>query len=121
MAGIPKNKYDLLPYSTTLSTPNSSTQVSNALNYTPHRPSKREYIESSDVEDVESSPPAIRPSKFRGRKPREWRDSSDVGYSSDIEDEEIKRIFEKNVVDRRRTRNVAGRERLENNIISSSQ
>jgi len=112
MAGIPKNKYELLPYSTTISTPNS-------LNYTHYRPSKREYIESSDVEDTGSSPP--RPSKIRGRKPREWRDSSDIGYSSDVEDEEIKRVFEKSAVERRRTRTVAGGEKLENIIISSSQ
>lgn len=102
MAGLPPNKYDLLPYSTTLSTPSAS-----ALNYTHHRPSKREYIESSDVEgDIPSSPPR----KYRTRKRREWRDSSDIGYSSDVdEDDGVRRMFEDTVhFLRRRTRTVAG-------------
>jgi len=82
MAGLPKHKYDLLPYSTTLSS------IPQDLNYTHHRPSKREYIESSDVDEPPSSPPR----KYRGRKRREWRDSSDLGYSSDV-DEELKRAL----------------------------
>lgn len=106
MAGIPSNKYDLLPYSTTLSNPNS-------LNYTHHRPSKREYIESSDVEELSSSPPR----KFRHRKRgREWRDSSDVGYSSDIDDDDTQRIVAPD--HRQRMWTVAGGENLQD-ILSS--
>ena len=106
MAGIPSNKYDLLPYSTTLSSTNS-------LNYTHHRPSKREYIESSDVEEFPSSPPR----KFRHRKRgREWRDSSDVGYSSDIDDDDSQRIVAPG--HRQRTWTVAGGETLQD-ILSS--
>ena len=87
MTGVSRNKFELLPYSTTISTPSS------ALSYAHHRPSKREYIESSDVEDVSSSPP--RPRKYRAtRKRREWRDSSDIGYSSDLEGDGVGRAFE---------------------------
>jgi hypothetical protein len=104
MAGLPRNKYDLLPYST----PQSS---SPALNYTHHRPSKREYIESSDVEDVPSSPPR----KLRARKRGPWRDSSDIGYSSDVEEDDPRRMFEDtmDIMRRRRMRTVAGGEMLE--------
>ena len=112
MAGIPSHKYDLLPYSTTLSTPSTSS----AHNYTHHRPSKREYIESSDVEDVPSSPPR----KIRARpKRREWRDSSDIGYSSDV-DEDDGRVYEDGDAHiRRRTRTVAGGENIEEMFVSS--
>ena len=99
MAGLPPHKYDLLPYSTIL-TPSTS---SNSLNYTHHRPSKREYIESSDVEDIPSSPPR----KYRTRK-REWRDSSDVGYSSDVGEEDLPRVFSDEDIHRRRTWTVVG-------------
>src|SRR2546423_522762 len=106
MAGVSSKKYDLLPYSTTLSSTNS-------LNYTHHRPSKREYIESSDVEEFPSSPPR----KFRHRKRgREWRDSSDVGYSSDIDDDDSQRIVAPG--HRQRTWTVAGGETLQD-ILSS--
>src|ERR1700694_2746561 len=86
MAGLPPHKYDLLPYATTILPPSTAS----SLNYTHHRPSKREYIESSDIEDIPSSPPR----KFRTRKRREWRDSSDLGYSSDVDDEDVRRIFD---------------------------
>src|SRR5277367_1502376 len=115
MAGIPSHKYDLLPYSTTLSTPSTSS----AHNYTHHRPSKREYIESSDVEDISSSPPR----KYRSttRKRREWRDSSDIGYSSDVEDDDIRRMFEDTVhILRRETKTVGRGEEIEN-IVTSQQ
>jgi len=82
MAGLPKHKYDLLPYSTTLSA------FPQDLNYTHHRPSKREFIDSSDVDEPPSSPPR----KYRGKKRRERRDSSDLGYSSDV-DEDLRRAF----------------------------
>jgi hypothetical protein len=111
MTDLPRNKYNLLPYCTTLSTPSS------ALNYTHHRPSKREYIESSDVEDISSSPPR----KYRSttRKRREWRDSSDIGYSSDVEDDDIRRMFEDTVhILRRETKTVGGGEEIENIVIS---
>jgi hypothetical protein len=115
MAGLPRNRYDLLPYSTNLSIPPASS--SDNLNYTSHRSSKREYIESSDAEDVPSSPPR----KYRSRKRREWRDSSEVGYSSDRDEEDIRKAFESAAghnVHRRRTRTVAGGERMED-ILSS--
>lgn len=113
MAGLPSHKYDLLPYSTVFSSPSST--PSN-LNYTHYRPSKREYIESSDVEDIPSSPPR----KYRGRKRREWRDSSDLGYSSDVDDDSARRVFvNTEPVHRRRTITVAGGERIED--IMSSQ
>jgi hypothetical protein len=115
MAGLPPHKYDLLPYSTTLLPPSS---VPNSLNYTRHRPSKREYIESSDIEDVPSSPP--RPRKYRGRKRREWRESSDIGYSSDVDDEDIRQVNDVEQIHRRRTRTVAGGERMED-ILSSQE
>lgn len=110
MAGLPSNKYDLLPYSTTLST-------SNTLNYTHHRPSKREYIDSSDVEqDIPSSPPR----KLRHtRRHREWRDSSDVGYSSDVEDDDRHKQYHfAQPVHRQRMWTVAGGETIEE-ILSS--
>jgi hypothetical protein len=109
MAGIPSNKYDLLPYSTTLSS-------SNSLNYTHHRPSKREHIESSDVEELTSSPPR----KFRHRKRgREWRDSSDVGYSSDVDDDDSQRPYHMVAPgNRQRTWTVAGGETIQD-ILSS--
>lgn len=112
MTDVPRNKYDLLPYSTTLSTPSS------ALNYTRHRPSKREYIESSDVEDVPSSPPR----KYRSttRKRREWRDSSDIGYSSDVEEDDVRRIFADTVHILQQTRTVARGEKMED-MLSSQQ
>lgn len=106
MAGIPSNKYDLLPYSTTLSSPNS-------LSYTHHRPSKREYIESSDVEELPSSPPRKLKHRKRGG---EWRDSSDIGYSSDIDDDDTRRIVAPG--HRQRTWTVAGGETLQD-ILSS--
>ena len=112
MTDLPRNKYNLLPYSTTLSTPSS------ALNYTHHRPSKREYIESSDVEDIPSSPPR----KYRPttRKRREWRDSSDIGYSSDVDEDDVRRMFEDTVhILRRRTKSVGGGEKMDD--IASSQ
>src|SRR5579859_1588215 len=106
MAGIPPNKYDLLPYATTFATPPVTHQP---LNYTLHRPSKREYIESSDVEDVTSSPPR---KVHRSRKRREWRDSSDLGYSSDVDDEDLRRTFLRpDQTHRRRTITLAGGER----------
>ena len=113
MAGIPSHKYDLLPYSTTLSTPSTSS----AHNYTHHRPSKREYIESSDVEDVPSSPPR----KIRARpKRRVWRDSSDIGYSSDVDEDDRRVLYEDGDAHiRRRTRTVAGGEKLEEMFTSS--
>jgi hypothetical protein len=109
MAGLPSNKYDLLPYSTTLSTPI-------ALNYTQHRPSKREHIDSSDVEDIPSSPPR----KFKHRRrAREWRDSSDLGYSSDVDDEDSRKAYHfEQPVPRQRTWTVAGGETIED-ILSS--
>jgi hypothetical protein len=112
MAGLPRNKYDLLPYSTTLSTSSTS-----ELNYTRHRPSKREHIESSDAEDTPSSPPR----KYRTRKRREWRDSSDIGYSSDVdEDDGVRRMFEDTVhMLRRATGTVSGGEKMED--MTSSQ
>jgi hypothetical protein len=76
MSGLPRNKYDLLPYATTLSEASLTR--------------KREWDDSSEVE-FPSSPPH----KFRARKRRDWRDSSDVGYSSDVtEEEDLRRIFE---------------------------
>jgi hypothetical protein len=111
MAGLPPNKYDLLPYSTVLATPTSS------LNYTHHRPSKREYIESSDAEDVSSSPPR----KYRGRKRRAWRDSSNAGDSSDV-DEGVRRIFEDvEHMARHWTKTVADVERTEDILSQASQ
>ena len=85
MAGLPRHKYDLLPFSTDLSVSSNS-----PLSYTIHRPSKREYIESSDVEDVPSSPPR----KYRGRRWREWRYSSDIGNSSDIDEDDMSKVLE---------------------------
>jgi len=113
MAGLPRNKYDLLPYSTSLSTPSTS-----ELNYTHHRPSKREHIESSDAEDIPSSPPR----KYRTRKRREWRDSSDIGYSSDVdEDDGVRRMFENTVRVLTRARGtVGGGEKMENMISSQA-
>jgi hypothetical protein len=111
MAGLPPHQYELLPYSTTLL---PSAASSNPLNYSHHRPSKREYIESSDIEDIPSSPPR----KYRTRKRREWRDSSDLAYSSDVDDEDVRRSHD-DYVHRRRTRTVAGGERAED--IRSSQ
>jgi hypothetical protein len=113
MAGLPSNKYDLLPYSTTFESPSSTPDN---FNYTHHRASKREYIESSDADDVPSSPPR----KYRGRKRREWRDSSDLGYSSDIDEDIVRRTFlNTEPTHRRRTVTVAGGERIEE--IMSSQ
>jgi hypothetical protein len=111
--GRHSHKYDLIPYSTTLSTPSTSS----AHNYTHHRPSKREYIESSDVEDVPSSPPR----KIRARpKRRLWRDSSDIGYSSDVDEYDRRVLFEDGDAHiRRRTRTVAGGENLEEMFTSS--
>ena len=114
MTELPRNKYDLLPYSITLSTPSS------ALNYTHHRPSKREYIESSDVEDIPSSPPR----KYRSttRKRREWRDSSDIGYSSDVEEDDVRRMFEDTVhILRRGTKTVVARGEKMEDFMSSQQ
>jgi hypothetical protein len=109
MAGLPSHRYDLLPYSTTLSTPP-------ALNYTQHRPVKREFIESSDAEDPPSSPPR----KFRHRRRlREWRDSSDLGYSSDVDDDDSRKAYlYVPPVPRQRTWTVAGGETIED-ILSS--
>jgi len=99
MAGLPRNKYDLLPYSTTLSTPPQSSAA--PLNFTHHRPSKRDYIESSDVDDIPTSPPR----KLRSRKRRPWRDSSDLSYSSDVEDDDNpRRMFEETMDMMRRGR-----------------
>jgi hypothetical protein len=78
MAGLPPNKYDLLPYSTTLSPPSST------LNFSLHR-SKRE-LESSDIEDL-SSPPR------KHRKIQEWE--HDPG-SSDREEDDMQRISSQN-------------------------
>jgi hypothetical protein len=112
MAGLPLHKYDLLPYATTILPPSTA---SSSLNYTHHRPSKREYIESSDIEDIPSSPPR----KYRARKRREWRDSSDLGYSSDVDEDDGRRVFDHvDHIQRRRTRTVAGGERVED-ILSS--
>lgn len=110
MTDVPRNKYDLLPYSVTLSTPP---------NYTHHRPSKREYIESSDVEDIPSSPPR----KYRSttRKRREWRDSSDIVYSSDAEDDDIRRMFEDTVHILRPTRKTVARDEKMEHVFSSQQ
>jgi len=111
MAGIPKHKYDLLPYSTTLSS------ISHDLNYTHHRPSKREHIDSSDGDEPPSSPPR----KYRGRKRREWRDSSDLGYSSDV-DEELRRAFtssQQQEIIHRRSRTVTNGEPADDQIFSS--
>ena len=113
MAGLPSHKYDLLPYSTTLS---SAPSTSSALNYTHHRPSKREYIESSDVEDAPSSPPR----KIRARpKRRIWKDSSDIGYSSDVDDDDRREFEESDALIRRRTKAVAGGENMGDMFISS--
>jgi hypothetical protein len=113
MAGIP-HKYDLLPYSTTLSTPSSSSNPL-PLNYTHHRPSKREYVGSSDVEDA--SPPR----KYRNRRTREWLDSSDLGFSSDVDEEEDAQPTFGDTEDvlRRRTRIAAGGVETMESILSS--
>jgi hypothetical protein len=115
MAGLPRNKYDLLPYATTL-----SPQLSAApLNLTQHRPSKREYIESSDAEDVPSSPPR----KYRARKRRPWQDSSDIGNSSDVEDDAPRRMFEETVdmMRTKRVKTVAGAGDMPEDIRTASQ
>ena len=112
MAGIPSRKYDLLPYSTTLSTPSSS-----VLNYTHPRPSKREYIESSDAEDVPSSPPR----KIRTRPRRqEWQDSSDIGYSSDVDQDDRRAFGDSEALFRWRTRTVTGGENMETFIFGQA-
>jgi hypothetical protein len=110
MAGVPKHKYDLLPYSTTLSS------IPHDLNYTHHRPSKREF-DSSDVDEPPSSPPR----KYRAKKRREWRDSSDVGYSSDVDDD-LRRAFTSSQQEllHRRSRTVTnGAVEVEENFFSS--
>lgn len=65
--------------------------------------------------------PSSPPRKIRARpKKRIWKDSSDIGYSSDVDDDNRREFEESDALIRRRTRTVAGGENMEMFISSQA-